>query len=424
VADHAAEAQVHVAPLTSQETSTTEPVSATNQRLLALDVFRGITIAGMLIVNNPGSWSAIYPPLEHAPWNGWTLTDLIFPFFLFIVGITTSISMSARRGRGASDRDLVVQILRRGLIIIALGLLLNAFPFYWWGKIDGNPDPTIFERMAYRIHYLRYFGVLQRIGIVYIAAALLALRTTLKQQVAIAASILVGYWLAMTLLPIPGTGMIGGVVLDQPDKTLAAYFDRLIIGENHIWRSTKTWDPEGPLSTFPAIVTAMFGIFAGRWISRHRTGQDSLKWLATFFAMGSCATVIGLMWSWVFPINKNLWTSSYVVFTAGLATLTLGICIWLIDVRAIRWWTRPFVIFGMNPIVAFVGSGVMARITDSLIRFDRGGSKVSLHSVIYERWFASWLAPRNASLVYALIFVLFWLGILTMMHRRKMFLKV
>ncbi len=213
---------------------------------MALDVFRGITIAGMLLVNNPGSWGAIYPPLEHAPWNGWTPTDLIFPFFLFIVGVTTHLSLSKR-----DPSTVTAKIIRRGLLIVLAGLLLNAFPFFWWGKMAGIPDPTFLQRVVWRAQHLRFMGVLQRIGLAYIGAALLTLRTSRRQQIAIVVAILLGYWIVMTLVPVPGTGTIGYFLLDQPDKTLAAYTDRLILRTNHIWVSTKTWDPEGPLSTLP-----------------------------------------------------------------------------------------------------------------------------------------------------------------------------
>src|SRR5258706_382541 len=170
-------------------------------RLMALDVFRGITIAGMLLVNNPGSWNAIYPPLEHAPWHGWTPTDLIFPFFLFIVGVTTHLSLSKR-----DPNTVTGKIIRRGLLIVLAGVLLNAFPFFWWGKMAGIPDPTFLQRVVWRAQHLRFMGVLQRIGLAYIGAALLTLRTTRRQQIVIVVAILLGYWMVMTLVPVPGTG--------------------------------------------------------------------------------------------------------------------------------------------------------------------------------------------------------------------------
>lgn len=396
--------------------------ASTGERLLALDAFRGLTIAGMLLVNNPGSWRHIYPPLRHAEWHGWTPTDLIFPFFLFIVGITTHLSLSARRERGATDRQLIAGVLRRGGIIIGLGLLLNSFPFFMWGKLPENPDPTFFERVAYRFEYLRFLGVLQRIGIVYIIAALLTLRTSLRTQLVTITVILLGYWALMTIPPVPGTGIPGALLLDEPPRTMAAWFDRAILGEKHIWRPSRTWDPEGPLSTIPAVATAMLGVLAGRWIGARDT--PLAERLSGLFAVGSLLMVAGLCWHWIFPINKSLWTSSYVLFTAGMGGVALATSIWLIDVRGRRTWAMPFVIFGVNPIFAFVGSGLMARLTTSLIRVPRGEESVTLHTYIYETVYASWLDAKNASLLYALTFVALWLGLLYILYRKRIFLKV
>lgn len=393
-----------------------------SRRLVALDAFRGATIAGMLLVNNPGSWGAIYPPLAHAEWHGWTPTDLIFPFFLFIVGITTHLSLSIRRERGASDGELVRNVLRRGGIIILLGLFLNSFPFYAWGTIAGNPDPTFLERVIHRFEYLRFMGVLQRIGIVYIVAALLTLRTSARTQLVTIGTLLLGYWALMTLAPVPGSGLPGILVLDDPPRTMAAWFDRALLGEKHIWRSTKTWDPEGPLSTIPAIATAMIGILYGRVLRDEARSLDAR--LVAMFGSGALLLVAGLCWNWVFPINKNLWTSSYVLFTAGTGAIALATTIWIVDVRAKERWLAPLVVFGMNPILAFVGSGLMARFTGSLIRVPRGDGRVTLHTAIYERFYASWLDPRNASLLYAISFVAVWYLILIVLHRRRIFLKV
>jgi len=388
-----------------------------NERLTALDVFRGITIASMLLVNDPGSWSAIYPPLEHAPWHGWTPTDLIFPFFLFIVGITTHLSLSKRDPESVRGK-----IIRRGLFIVLVGLLLNAFPFFWWGKIAGNPDPAFWQRVVYRAQHLRFLGVLQRIGIAYIAAALLTLRTTLRQQIAIIVAILIGYWLALTLIPVPGTGKIGAFLLDQPSQTLAAWTDRMILGTNHIWASSKTWDPEGPLSTIPAIATAMLGVLAGRWITRRE--RPLIERIAGLYGAGCLGMLAGLFWSWVFPINKNLWTSSYVVFTAGFACVVLATCLWIIDVYQVRGWTKPFVIYGVNPLVAFAGSGLMARTIDSLIKVENGDGKVSLHQFSYEWIFEPYFPEKFASLLWGLCFVALWLGILALLHRRNIIVKL
>ena len=379
---------------------------AASTRLLSLDVFRGMTIAGMLLVNNPGTWGAIYPPLEHAAWNGWTPTDVIFPFFLFIVGVTTHLSLSSRRARGATDRDIVMQIVRRGLIIILLGWLMAGFPYYPLTRITG----------------IRFGGVLPRIGVCYIAGALLTMKTSLKQQVAILAVLLYGYWFLQTLVPVPGYHEIGALLLNNPDATLSAWLDRTVLGLPHLWVGSKTWDPEGILSTVPAIGTVILGVFTGRWITRKEVPIEER--LNALFVAGAIAMVVGLMWNWSFPINKSLWTSSYVMFTAGMAAVALAVCIWLVDVRAIRWWTGPFVIYGMNPIIAFVGSGVLARIIYSLIKVSYGGKVISLEAAMYEAAFASWLDPRNASLAFAICTVLFWLAVLTVLYRRKIFLKV
>src|ERR1043166_6520115 len=361
------------------------------ERLVALDVFRGLTIAAMLLVNDPGSWSAIYWPLERAPWHGWTPTDLIFPFFLFIVGITTHLSLSKR-----DPKTVTAKIIRRGLLIVLVGLLLNAFPFFWWGKIAGNPDPTFLDRVVYRAQHLRFLGVLQRIGIAYIAAALLTLRTTLKQQIALIVFILLGYGAVMTLIP--------GYTLDEPAQTLAAYTDRAILGTNHIGASSKTWDPEGPLSTLPAIATAMLGVIAGRWIARR--DEPLSRRINVLFVAGVLGLAAGEVWGLLFPINKNLWTSSYVVFTAGFACVILAACLWLIDVRQWRGWTKPFVIYGVNPLVAFAGSGLMARCIDSLFKVN----KKSLHQLSYEHWFQPYFPEKFASLLWGLCFVALWLG--------------
>lgn len=377
------------------------PAAQRRERLLSLDVFRGLTIAGMLLVNTPGSWSAIHPPLAHAAWHGWTPTDLIFPFFLFIVGITTHLSLEARRARGAGDAELIRQILRRGGIIILLGLLLASFPYF----------------PVERFTEIRIPGVLQRIGVVYLVAGLISLRASVRTIALTAGALLLGYWAAMTLIPVPG---VGPATLAPPEATLAAWLDRLLM-DGHLWAQTRTWDPEGVLSTIPAIGTALLGLLAGRWIGSDQTLAQRIAGLS---AVGAFAMVIGLAWNWVFPINKNLWTSSYVLFTGGMAAVTLATCMWLIDERRVTWWTRPFVIFGVNPILAFWGSGAMARLIYSVIQVDYDGARVPLQAAVYDWGFASWLEPRNASLAFAICFVLLWLLILTPLYRRNVILKV
>lgn len=407
----------------SRRSGCESPAVSTRERLIALDVFRGMTVAGMLLVNNPGTWSAIYPPLEHAAWNGWTPTDLIFPFFLFIVGITTELSLRSRRERGDDEGAIVRQVLRRAALIFLFGLTLSAFPFFTWMPIAELPDATFLDRVVHRIEHLRVLGVLQRIGIAYLFGALLTLRTSWRQQLGILAVLLFGYWALMTLVPVPDTGIAGRFVADQPDKLLSAWLDRTVLGLNHLYSGTKTWDPEGLLSTLPAIATMMLGTFAGRWIGeQQRPLTDRLSGL---FAVGALVMMMGLVWNWGFPINKSIWSSSYVLFTAGMGAVALATCLWLIDVCQLRRWTFPFVIYGTNPMLAFLGSGLMARLTVSLIKVDAGnGTRISIQGLLFDRLYTSWLPPREASFAYALSFVSLWFLILWAAWKRGFVLKV
>ena len=375
----------------------------TPERLRSLDVFRGLTVAGMLLVNNPGSWSAIYPPLAHAAWHGWTPTDLIFPFFLFIVGVTTHLSREARRARGVSEAELSRQAIRRGVVILLCGWALAAFPFV----------PLT------RITDLRIPGVLPRIGVVSIATALLTQRTTLRQQVGVLVALLYGYWFAMTLLPVPGQDGPGILFLDDPSRTLAAWVDRALL-DGHLWRQSKTWDPEGVLSTFPAIGTALLGTFAGRWLASPRPLVDRLNGL---FAAGALAAMLGAMWGWSFPINKGLWTSSYVLLTAGLAALPIATITWLGDGPLMRRLTTPTLAFGVNPLLAFLGSGLMAKVMGSLWKVEVAGDLISVQSAVYRGAFRSWLEPRDASLAFALSFVVLWWLLLEPLRRRGIIVK-
>jgi predicted acyltransferase len=371
-----------------------------SERLVALDAFRGLTIAGMLLVNNPGTWSAVYPPLRHAEWHGWTPTDLIFPFFLFIVGITTHLSLASRERRGDPRSAVSRQILKRGVLIVLLGLGLAAFPF------------VPLERLT----QVRIPGVLQRIGICYLAAAFLARGRSTRWVAWLAAVLLLGYWALLGLVPTPGTGI---ATWDVPDATLPAWLDRTLLG-GHLWTATRTWDPEGLLSTVPAVGTCLLGVLAGRWLARPTPLAERLNGL---FAAGALGVAVGAAWGWLFPINKNLWTSSYVVFTGGMACTTLSVCLWAIDVRGWRGWARPFVTYGLNPMIAYVGSGLMARVL-GMIHVPTADGGASLQSLAYEVAFASWLTPNNASLAYALAFVAVWYAMLVVLERRNVIFRL
>ena len=309
-----------------------------------------------------------------------------------------------------------------------LGFLLNGFPFFTWASVGGVTDPTFLQRVVDRLYHWRVMGVLQRIGLAYMCAALLTQGVSVKRIIGTIGALLLGYWIVMTMLPVPGTGgTLGALLLDVPSGTMAAYWDRIFLDwsrfglGNHIWSGSVTFDPEGLLSTVPAICTAMLGVLAGRWIGGERPIEERLNGL---FAAGCLAMTFGMIWNWGFPINKSIWTSSYVIFTAGMAAVSIATIMWLVDLHGIKRWTSFFVIYGTNPLIAFMGSGLIARLIYSVIYVRYHGERVPLESAIYQSMFASWLSPVNASLAFALCFVGLWFCILLGLYRRKIFLKV
>ena len=401
--------------------------TARSQRLLSLDVFRGLTIIGMLIVNNPGNAETAFWQTRHSPWNGCTLADLVFPFFLFVVGITTHLSLEARAARGDTDREIRRQILRRGALLFVIGVLLNWFPFYQYGAIEGHPHPTSLDHFVARLTELRFLGVLQRIGIAYAAAALLSWNAGPGKGVARWTQvILVGYWLLLTIVPVPGEGTIGFYQLNNPGHTLAAWVDRVTLDwsrwglGNHIWQESRVYDPEGLLSTIPAIATVLIGVLIARVLATPRPLNERIRQLA---AAGAVLTVSGLGCGLVFPINKSLWTSTFVVFTAGVACLTLGAIMWVIDVKQWRRWSEPFVAFGINPITAYVGAELSAVLFDSTIKLRVAGRLESLHQLTYDG-LAHWLPPAVASLGYSLVLVALWYFVLRALHHRGIIFKI
>jgi predicted acyltransferase len=380
--------------------------SGTN-RLLSLDVFRGITIAGMVLVNNPGTWSAIYPPLAHAEWNGWTPTDFVFPFFLFIVGISITLALGKRVEAGGVDKTVYLKIIRRTLLIFGLGLFLATFPFYNFTKSELLDIDTV-----------RIMGVLQRIAVCYFFSALIFLHTGWKKQLIIAVALLILYWILMTLVPVPGCEI---TTFNDKACNLAAYIDRMVLTEGHIWRSAKVYDPEGLLSTIPAIATTLAGILCGHWL---RTRRDDMEKVSGMFFFGTVLVALGWAWHAWFPVNKALWTSSYVVFTAGLALCFLGFCYWLIDIKGYKLWTKPFVIFGVNALALFVGSGIMARLLGLIRVPGPEGTSISLQSWLFTNIFLPLGSPINASLMYAICFILVWLFLMWLLYRKKIYIKV
>ena len=361
-------------------------------RLLSLDAFRGLTIAGMILVNNPGSWSHIYAPLRHAEWHGWTPTDLIFPFFLFIVGVAIPFSFGKRLLRGGSKGGLHGHVIRRSVILFALGLFMAAYPRFDLGN-------------------LRIMGVLQRIGLVYLLAASSFLYLGRRGRVWVVPVLLVGYWALLTFVPVPGSGP-GDL---SPEGNLGAYLDRMILGDR-LWRGT--WDPEGLLSTLPAMATTLLGIFTGEWLGSERTPGTKAIGL---FAGGAVGMGLGLVWGLGFPINKALWTSSYVLFTAGAGLLLLGVFFWVMEVRGRQAWAKPFTVYGMNAIAVFVASGLVAK-QMGLTRV--GPQEVPLKAWIYEGLFASWAGSLNGSLLFAISYVSIWLAIMWVLYHRRIFIKI
>jgi predicted acyltransferase len=357
-------------------------------RMESLDVFRGITIAGMILVNNPGTWESIYDPLEHAAWHGWTPTDFIFPFFLFIVGVSITLALGRRVEQGAAGRDIYWKIVRRALIIFGLGLVLAGFP-------------------NYDLSSIRIPGVLQRIAVCYLLAALLFLHTRWRTQAIIAAALLLLYWALMMLVPVPG---FGAGMIDSKEANLAAYVDRALL-EGHLWQYAKVYDPEGVLSTLPALATTLLGVLTGHLL---RSRRSDLEKVSAMFVAGAVGVVLGWAWHHWFPINKPLWTSSYVLFTAGMALQLLAVCYWLIEVRDRRAWARPFLIFGTNALIVYFLAEFFSRV------FGLTG----ISNAVYQNLLASWAAPRNASLMYALGTVLLWLGVAAILYRKRIFIKV
>ncbi|MEO8400142.1 MAG: DUF5009 domain-containing protein [Ignavibacteriaceae bacterium] len=369
-----------------------------SERLLSLDVFRGITIAGMILVNNPGTWSSIYPALDHAEWNGVTPTDLIFPFFLFIVGVAISFSLSKRKERGDDQKKLILNIFRRAVILFVLGLLMYGFPYY--------------DLATQRIP-----GVLQRIAVCYFFASFLFLKINLKTLIYISVAILLVYWGLMTLIPVPGVGYANL----EPSTNLGAWLDRTVLGINHLWSGSKTWDPEGILSTFPAITTTLFGVFTGVWLKSKNDEKTKVIWMLVF---GNIGLVLGTIWDIWFPINKGIWTSAYVVFTAGMALQFLGMCYWLIDIKGYKWWTKPFVVYGLNAITVFFLSGIIGRLMTMIKVTDSSGEQVALKTFLFNNLFLSWLQPINASLAWAIMYVIVWLGLMWILYAKKIFIKI
>jgi predicted acyltransferase len=418
------------------------------QRLTSLDVFRGMTVALMIIVNNPGDWDAIYTPLEHAQWHGCTPTDLVFPFFLFIVGVSIVFALSPMKATIEKHDDALQKIIFRALKLFSLGLFLN-----FYSKIDFGFESNFWPRLiicsifavlmlgdwpqkiqrwtvilflvssAFLLFFevgkfgtARILGVLQRISIVYLVVSYLFLKTSVRTQIIIFASILIGYWAIMALVPVPGFGPAN---FDKATN-FASWLDSVILKE-HNWASAKTWDPEGILSTLPAICTGLAGVFAGSWLKENRSSM-----LSGLLIVGATATIWGLVWGEVFPINKALWTSSYVLFVGGLATMLLGVFYWLIDVKKIPQGIYLFfLVYGVNAMTVFFGSGLIPRLLGDIKIQGTDNKPIGSKQWLYENLILPHFELKiNASLAAALTFALIWFVVLYILWRKKIIVKV
>jgi predicted acyltransferase len=369
-------------------------MKADNNRLLSLDVFRGMTIAGMILVNSPGNETA-YAPLDHAEWNGLTPTDLVFPFFVFIVGVSLVFSLSKRLERGESRGAILWQVFKRASIIFGLGLLLNGFPYYHLASI-------------------RIPGVLQRIALCYFFGAVFYLYTTIAVQIGTAIAILLGYWWAMTHIPVPGFG--AGILTKE--GSLASYIDRMILG-GHMYR--PVYDPEGILSTLPAIASVILGNLTGIWL---RWGENHVRKVTGMLQAGFVLVLLGWKWNAWFPINKALWTSSYVLITTGLALILFSLCYWLIDDRGWKRWSKPFEVFGVNALAAYFLHVFFLKVQNLWKMPQMNGEPGNIRFYLSEHLFGTWMSRPNASLAYARSYTLFWLIVFSILYRRRIFIKV
>jgi predicted acyltransferase len=372
-------------------------------RLVSLDVFRGITIAGMILVNNPGSWSHVYPPLLHAEWDGWTPTDLIFPFFLFIVGVAMTYSFGKMFEKGVPKSEIYRRVFKRSALLFAIGLFMAVFPVVRF-------DPL----RLYDFSSMRIMGVLQRIALCYLFASIIYLEfRKVRALVFWLIGLLAGYWLLMATVPVPGHGAVD---MSQ-EGNLAAYVDQLILG-NHLWK--PGWDPEGLLSTIPAIGTTLLGLLTGKLLKLPKKDKDKVIWM---FLLGNLGLVSGLIVDVWFPINKGLWSSSYVLFTGGFALHFLAICYWFVDMKGYRRWAKPFEVYGLNALAVFVLSTLMAKLMYVIPIYTADG-QTTIKGLIYDNLFLPIADPINASLLYSVSYILFWLWIMWIFYKRKIFIKI
>ncbi|KAA3657229.1 MAG: DUF1624 domain-containing protein [Calditrichaeota bacterium] len=362
------------------------------QRLLSLDALRGLTIALMIVVNNPGNWAFVYAPLRHAKWHGCTPTDLVFPFFLFIVG--ASMAFSFKQFESDLKLPLLKKVVSRSAKLILLGWFLSLFP-------------------EFNFSSLRIFGVLPRIGLCYLFAALIIMYNDRRGRVVWTIVLLVGYWILMAAVPFPGKGQD----IWAYGANFAQYIDKLILA-GHMWK--PDFEPEGIISTIPAIAQVMLGYFTGQLL---QTSKDKHEKVNLLFIFGAFAVFFALCIEPFLPINKSLWTSSYVLYTSGISLIVLAICYWFIDIRKQQRFLQPFIEFGSNAIIVFFGSGILAKILWK-IKIGIEGETISLKQWFYQYFVQPIFGNFPGSLFFALLFVTIWFVIAHWLYKKNIFIKV
>ncbi len=392
-------------PLTppTPQSESSAAVPGASGRLICLDIFRGLAVAGMILVDNPGSDEKVYWPIAHAEWNGWTPADFIFPSFLFLVGVSLVFSFAKRREKGDSRGQILLHVFIRSLLLIVIGLLVNASPF-----------------IGVDFHALRFEGVTQRIALCYFAAAILELWSDHRGQIIAIVVCLFGYWALLRFVPVPGLGVPGrDIPFMDPNQNLAAWLDRkLFMG--HLFDGTR--DPEGILSTIPAVATTLLGVLTGHWL---RSGRTAAMKAIVMLLAGICGLVAGEVWNIWFPINKNLWTSSFVLFSGGFALVFLAVLYWMLEIK--RWrgaWTIPILVFGMNAIAGFVADSLVYGPGYTFTVKHADGTTLSWHDAAQTKLVSLGASPPNASLIYSLGAVLFCWILLWLLWRKRIFLKV
>jgi len=394
---------IATAPAVAPDSVVPPPSAARKERLLSLDIFRGLTLMAMVLVNMPGDESHTYAPISHVHWNGWTIADLIFPFFIFIVGVAMPYSFAGRLARGDSKGKLIRHIVVRSAVLLVVGIFMT----WYYNVMSGFPE--------HHLSNIRIFGAIQRIGLCYLFAATLYLFVKPRGLATLSAVILVAYFVLLKFIPPPGHAT---VVLEKQGNWVQWVDLHLMPG--HLWHDN--WEPKGFLGTLPAIANMLIGVLTGLFL---RSARPAMEKVRSFLVAGMVGIVLGLIWSIWIPINQNLWTSSLVLFMCGMAIVILGCCYYVADVKKIKWWTKPFVVVGSNSLFLWVVAGT----TDSLtnpehIKIHLANGQTAPLPLVVSHFFAQWIGPTNGSELWGALWLLLWLGILTVMYNKKIFVKI